>query len=275
MGEVPVVTLNNGVLMPQIGLGTAKVTDEEAGAVVQSALEMGYRSIDTAKDYGNERGVGLGLRAAAIPRDQLFITTKVWNADHGLKEAKAAFEASLERLGLEYLDLYLVHWPVPSQDRYVETWSALEELYSARRVRAIGVSNFEPHHLARLLEHALVTPAVNQVELHPRLQQKELTALHAKLGIATEAWSPFAKGRSVLEPGVVSIAGRRGATPGQVVLRWHLQLGHIVIPKTVSQQRMKENLASVLLGPLDDEELQAFERLDNNGRIGPHPDEFQ
>lgn len=275
MGDIPFVTLNNGVAMPQLGLGTAKVPDSQAASVVRTALELGYRSIDTAKDYGNERGVGLAIRAAGIPRQQMFITTKVWNADHGYKKALRAFDTSLHRLELDYVDLYLIHWPVPSQDRYVETWSALEELYAAKRVRAIGVSNFEPSHLGKLLQQASVTPAVNQIELHPRLQQRTLCAMHHELGIATEAWSPFAKGRSLLEPALVSMAQRLGATPAQVILHWHIQLGHIVIPKTVTPQRMRDNLAALSLEPLDRDDLRTFESLDDDGRIGPHPNNFK
>jgi 2,5-diketo-D-gluconate reductase A len=273
--RVPVVVLNNGVVMPQLGLGVARVPDRDATAAVSAALEAGYRSIDTAKDYANEHGVGIALKESGIPRDELFVTTKVWNSDQGRTAALRAFDASLTRLGLDYVDLYLIHWPAPRQGLYTDTWLALERLYAERRVRAIGVSNFEPSHLRAVLERGSVTPAVNQIELHPRLQQEGLRALHRKYGIITEAWSPLGKGKLLSEPALKSVAERHGASPAQIILRWHLQVGNITIPKTVSPVRMRENLRAAAMGRLGDQDLAVIGGLDTNGRIGPHPDVFQ
>ncbi|MFB6724994.1 aldo/keto reductase [Kribbella sp. NPDC056345] len=271
---IPTVKLNNGVEMPQLGYGVFQVPDEETTAAVTAALEAGYRSIDTAAAYQNEAGVGKALVASGIDRSELFVTTKLWNADQGYDKALRAFDQSLGLLGLEYLDLYLIHWPAPDLDLYVDTWRALEKLLADGRVRAIGVSNFQPQHLDRLAEVAGITPAVNQVELHPFLQQEDIRAYGADFGIRTEAWSPLAKGGSLLtDPVIRALAAKHDRTPAQVVLRWHLQLGNIVIPKSVTPARIKENL-NVFDFDLSAEDLATITPLDRGERTGPHPDTF-
>lgn len=267
----PTVTLNNGIEIPQLGYGVFQVPDPETAAAVTSALEAGYRSIDTAAIYGNEAGVGQALAASGIARDELFVTTKLWNADQGYDATLKAFDASLAKLGLDFVDLYLIHWPTPARDLYRESWRAIEKLAGEGRVRAAGVSNFQPAHLRRLLDGSSLVPAVNQIELHPGLQQRELRALHAELGIATEAWSPLAQGAVLGEPVLTSIAERYGKSPAQVVLRWHLQLGNVVIPKSVTPARIHEN-ADVFDFALSDEEMTAIAGLDRGLRTGPHPD---
>ncbi|RMI39607.1 aldo/keto reductase [Streptomyces triticirhizae] len=273
MPSIPDVTLNNGVTMPQLGFGVFQVPDDETAQAVGTALEAGYRSIDTAAAYGNERGVGQALAASGIPRDQLFVTTKLWNDDQGHDRALAAFDASLERLGLDRLDLYLIHWPAPEQDRYVDTWRALERLYADGRVRAIGVSNFQVTHLQRLMDETGIVPAVNQVELHPGLPQVELRAFHREHGIATEAWSPLAKGGLLRDASLGRVAERHDVTPAQAVLRWHLQLGNVVIPKSVTPERIRQNL-DVLGFTLDEEDMATIAALESDLRTGPHPDTF-
>ncbi|WP_405740839.1 aldo/keto reductase [Streptomyces sp. NBC_00028] len=268
---IPTVTLNNGIEIPQLGFGVFQVPDPETAAAVTSALEAGYRSIDTAAIYGNEKGVGQALAASGIARDELFVTTKLWNADQGYDATLKAFDASLAKLGLDFVDLYLIHWPTPARDLYRESWRAIEKLADEGRVRAAGVSNFQPAHLRRLLDDSSLVPAVNQIELHPGLQQRELRDLHAESGIATEAWSPLAQGAVLSEPVLTSIAGRYGKSPAQVVLRWHLQLGNVVIPKSVTPARIREN-ADVFDFALTDEELTAIAGLDRGLRTGPDPD---
>ena len=271
---IPTLTLNNGVEMPQLGFGVFQVPPDETAAAVGEALRAGYRSIDTATAYGNEEGVARAVRESGIPRDELFITTKLWNDDHGYDKALRACEASLERLGIERLDLYLIHWPTPARDDYVETWRALEKLLADGRTRAIGVSNFQPAHLRRLVDETGTVPAVNQIELHPYLQQAELRGTHGDLGIATEAWSPLAKGGDLLGEHVVTeIAGAHGRTPAQVVLRWHVQLGNVVIPKSVTPSRIKENI-DVFGFTLDTEDLAAISALNEDRRLGPDPSTF-
>ncbi|MCW8380583.1 aldo/keto reductase [Streptomyces justiciae] len=267
----PTVTLNNGIEIPQLGFGVFQVPDPETAAAVTSALEAGYRSIDTAAIYGNEAGVGQALAASGIARDELFVTTKLWNADQGYDATLKAFDASLAKLGLDFVDLYLIHWPTPARDLYRESWRAIEKLAGEGRVRAAGVSNFQPAHLRRLLDDSSLVPAVNQIELHPGLQQRELRALHTELGIATEAWSPLAQGAVLGEPVLTSIAERYGKSPAQVVLRWHLQLGNVVIPKSVTPARIREN-ADVFDFALTDEEMTAIAGLDRGLRTGPDPD---
>jgi diketogulonate reductase-like aldo/keto reductase len=268
---VPTVTLNNGVEIPQLGFGVFQVPDAETTAAVSAALEAGYRSIDTAAIYGNEAGVGAALASSGIAREDLFVTTKLWNADQGYDATLRAFDASLAKLGLDHVDLYLIHWPTPARDLYRETWQAIEKLAADGRIRAAGVSNFQPAHLRRLLEGSALVPAVNQIELHPGLQQRELRSLHAELGIATEAWSPLAQGAVLGEPALTKIAERHGKSPAQVVLRWHLQLGNVVIPKSVTPARIRENL-DVFDFVLDDEEMSAIATLDRGLRTGPDPD---
>ncbi|MEV1048114.1 aldo/keto reductase [Streptomyces sp. NPDC049916] len=273
MSTVPTVTLNNGVSIPQLGFGVFQVPDDETTAAVTGALEAGYRSVDTAAAYGNEAGVGRALAESGIPREELFVTTKLWNTDQGYDATLAAFDASLAALGLDHVDLYLIHWPVPAHDLYPETWRALERLAAEGRVRAAGVSNFQPAHLRRLLETGTLVPAVNQVELHPGLQQTGLRAFHAEHGIATEAWSPLAQGALLTEDALVSIAERHGKTPAQAVLRWHLQLGNIVIPKSVTPERIRQNI-DVFDFELSAEEMDAVAALDRGMRTGPDPDTF-
>ncbi|NEA41544.1 aldo/keto reductase [Streptomyces sp. SID11385] len=269
----PTVTLHNGVLMPQLGFGVFQVPDEETTAAVASALEAGYRSVDTAAVYGNERGVGRALASSGVPREELFVTTKLWNDDQGYDTTLRAFDASLDKLGLEYTDLYLIHWPAPARDRYVDTYRALEKLLADGRTRAIGVSNFQPAHLDRLVAETGVVPVVNQVELHPGLQQRALRAAHAGLGIATEAWSPLAQGALLKDDALAALAARHDRTPAQIVLRWHLQSGNIVIPKSVTPARIRENL-DVFGFTLSDEDMAAVDALDRGLRTGPHPDEL-
>ncbi|MFD4258554.1 aldo/keto reductase [Streptomyces sp. NPDC058534] len=271
--KVPPIILNNGVEMPQLGFGVWQVPDDEAETAVVQALEAGYRSIDTAAIYGNEEGTGRGLAASGVAREDLFVTTKLWNSDQGYDTTLRAFDASLAKLGLEYLDLYLIHWPMPAKERYVDTYKAFEKLLADGRVRAIGVSNFLPEHLERLTGETSVVPAVNQIELHPHLQQHASREVHAEQGIATEAWSPLGSGKGILEiPAIVAIAQKHDRTPAQVVLRWHLQLGNVVIPKSVTPSRIKENI-DVFGFTLDTEDLAAISALNEDRRLGPDPAE--
>ncbi|MFD5897380.1 MULTISPECIES: aldo/keto reductase [unclassified Streptomyces] len=271
MTSVPTVTLNNGVTMPRLGFGVFQVPDEETTAAVGTALAAGYRSIDTAAVYGNERGVGRAIAESGLDRDELFITTKLWNADQGHDATLAAFDVSLEKLGLDHVDLYLIHWPAPARNLYSETWRALEKLLAGGRTRAIGVSNFRPEHLERLLGGASIVPAVNQIELHPGLQQRESRDFHTRHGIVTEAWSPLAQGAVLDDEPVTSIAAKHGRSPAQVVLRWHLQTGNVVIPKSVTETRIRENL-DVFGFELDPREIDAITALDRGMRTGPDPD---
>nr|WP_157528887.1 aldo/keto reductase [Kibdelosporangium sp. MJ126-NF4]CEL20656.1 oxidoreductase of aldo/keto reductase family, subgroup 1 [Kibdelosporangium sp. MJ126-NF4]CTQ89568.1 oxidoreductase of aldo/keto reductase family, subgroup 1 [Kibdelosporangium sp. MJ126-NF4] len=270
MPDIPTIKLNNGVTMPQLGLGVWQVPDGDTASVVTTALEAGYRSIDTATAYGNEEGVGKAV--ADFPREQLFVTTKLDNSDQGYDEALRAFDKSMTLLGLDYLDLYLIHWPMPKTDRYVETWKALIRLADEGRVTAIGVSNFQPSHLERIINETGRVPAVNQIELHPFLQQNELRHLHTRLGIATEAWSPLASGGDLLtHPTIVAIGKRIGRTPAQVVLRWHLQLGNVVIPKSVTPERIAQNI-DVVDFELAESDMAELSTLDKGHRTGPDPD---
>lgn len=274
MTTTPTIALNNGVKIPQLGFGVFQVPDDETATAVGHALDAGYRSIDTAAAYGNEKGVGDAIAASGLPREELFVTTKLWNDDQGYDATLAAFEASLSKLGLDQIDLYLIHWPTPARDRYLDTWRALERLLAEERVRAIGVSNFQPAHLRRLMDESGIVPAVNQIELHPRFPQRELRAVHAEHGIATEAWSPLAQGGALLaDPVITGLAERYGRTPAQIVLRWHLQLGNIVIPKSVTPQRIRENI-DVFGFTLDEADVAAVSALDDGTRIGPDPDTF-
>ncbi|WP_016692226.1 aldo/keto reductase [Rhodococcus rhodochrous] len=270
---IPTVTLNNGVEIPQLGFGVFQIPEDETTAAVSAALETGYRHIDTAAIYGNEAGVGRALADSGLSRDELFITTKVWNSDQGYDATLRAFDTSLAALGLDRLDLYLIHWPTPARDLYADTWRALERLVEEGRLRAAGVSNFQPAHLQRLLDGSSLAPTINQIELHPGLQQSELRAFHAEHGIATEAWSPLAQGAVLDDESITSIAGRTGKSPAQVVLRWHLQLGNVVIPKSVTPSRIRENF-EVFDFELTDEDMSTIAGADRDLRTGPHPDQF-
>ncbi|MFF9277235.1 aldo/keto reductase [Streptomyces griseosporeus] len=272
--KVPPITLNNGVEMPQLGFGVWQVPDDEAERAVATALQAGYRSIDTAAIYGNEEGTGRAIAASGLPREDVFVTTKLWNSDQGYDSTLRAFDTSLAKLGLDYVDLYLIHWPLPGRGRYVDTYKAFEKLHADGRIRAIGVSNFLPEHLERLIAETSVIPAVNQIELHPYLQQRAAREYHAEQGIATEAWSPLGSGKGLLEvPAIVAIARKHDRTPAQVVLRWHLQTGNIVIPKSVTPSRIEENI-SVFDFSLDDEDLAAISALNEDRRLGPDPAAF-
>ncbi|KIO57177.1 hypothetical protein B4064_0158 [Caldibacillus thermoamylovorans] len=268
------ITLNNGLKMPQLGFGVWQVSDEQATPAVKKALEVGYRSIDTAMIYGNEKGVGRAIKESNVPREELFITTKVWNADHGYENTLKAFDASLERLGLDYIDLYLIHWPTPKYDQYVDTYKAMEKIYKDGRAKAIGVCNFDIEHLERLLNECEVVPVVNQVERHPYFQQRELQDFCEKHHIIIEAYSPLMNGKDVLNDSVVKeIAKAYGKTAAQVILRWHLQTGVITIPKSVTSSRIEENF-DVFDFELTAEDMEKMTALDRNLRIGAVPSEF-
>jgi 2,5-diketo-D-gluconate reductase A len=275
---VPTIPLNNGVEIPQLGFGVYQVPPEETADVVGTALESGYRHIDTAEMYGNEKGVGEAIARAqdrsGIDRGEVFVTSKLNNGFHRRDDALRAFDQSLADLGFDQLDLFLVHWPLPGIDvDYVETWKALEEIYASGRARAIGVSNFKPHHLRRLFDATEVVPAVNQIEIHPYLAQDDVRAFGAEHGIVTEAWSPIAQGKVLGDPVVTAIAERLGRTPAQVVLRWHVQRGDVVFPKSVSRERMAENFA-LFDFELGTEDMAAITGLDRGERTGPDPDTF-
>jgi 2,5-diketo-D-gluconate reductase A len=243
MSTVPTIALNNGVSIPQLGFGVYQVPPEDTKKATLTALEVGYRHIDTAEMYRNEKGVGEALRESGLDRSEVFVTSKLNNGFHAHDDAMAAFDESLEVLGFDYLDLFLIHWPLPGIDiDFVETWQALEEIYRSGRAKAIGVSNFQPNHLRRLVQETEIVPAVNQIEVHPYLTNDEVRAVDAELGIATEAWSPIAQGLVLDDPVVTGIAKAHERTPAQVVLRWHIQRGDVAIPKTVSPVRMRENL---------------------------------
>lgn len=270
---VPALTLANGVGLPQLGFGTFQVPPGETAKAVRTALEAGYRSIDTARLYRNEAAVGEAVRDCGLPREELFITTKLWNTDQGHDRTLRAFDTSLAELGLDYLDLYLIHWPATKRAAYVDSWRALEKLYADGRVRAIGVSNFQISHLRRLAEASDLVPAVNQVELHPYLTQPDLRAYHAEHGIVTEAWSPLAQGALLDDPMITTLAEKYGKSPAQVVLRWHLQLGTVAIPKSVTPWRIRENL-DIFDFELASDDVAAIGDLDAGHRTGPDPDVF-
>ncbi|MFD3310403.1 aldo/keto reductase [Streptomyces sp. NPDC058656] len=257
--------------MPQLGFGVWQVPDDEAERAVATALEAGYRSIDTAAIYGNEKGTGRGLAGSGVARKDLFVTTKLWNADQGYDSTLRAFDASLEKLGLDYVDLYLIHWPMPAKGKYIDSYKAFEKLYADGRAKSIGVSNFLPEHLEKLIGATSVIPAVNQIELHPHLQQHATREYHAEQGIATEAWSPLGSGKGLLEvPAIVAIAQKHNRTPAQIVLRWHIQLGNVVIPKSVTPSRIKENI-NVFDFSLDTEDIAAISALNEDRRVGSDP----
>jgi diketogulonate reductase-like aldo/keto reductase len=273
MTSVPVVTLNDGKHIPQLGFGVWQVPDHEVVPVVEAALAAGYRSIDTAAAYGNEAGVGAAVAASAIPRDELFITTKLWNTEHGYDATLHALRQSLDRLKLDYLDLYLIHWPVAGSEQYIDSWKAFGQARSDGLIKSIGVSNFHQSHLRRLFEETDIVPAVNQIELHPNLPQAELRAFHAEHDIATEAWSPLGQGNLLADPTLGTVAQRYGKSVAQIILRWHIQLGNIVIPKSVTPERIRQNI-DVFDFELTDDDLSTIASLDNGHRYGPDPDTF-
>lgn len=274
----PTLALHDGARIPQLGLGVYKVPDSETADLVAGALQLGYRHVDTAALYENERGVGEGIRRSGLPREEVFVTTKVWNDAHGLDETRRAFDVSMSELGLDVLDLYLIHWPAPRQNRFVDAWRAMIALRDEGRVRSIGVSNFEPHHVQRLIDETGVVPVVNQVELHPRLPQHEVRAFDADHGIVTESWSPLARGQ-VLEAGsrdalvLGRIGERYGRSAAQVALRWHVQQGLVVIPKSTSLSRVAQN-AELFDWELDADDMVAIAGLESGARTGRHPDEL-
>ncbi|WP_405422182.1 aldo/keto reductase [Streptomyces erythrochromogenes] len=280
MNQVPAIKLNNGTLMPQLGFGVWQVPDAEAERTVGTALEAGYRSIDTAAIYGNEKGTGKAVAASGLPREELFVTTKLWNGPKqtwGRDEVLRAFDDSLTKLGLDHVDLYLIHWPRPMRDDFVAIWKTFEEIAASGRAKAVGVSNFRTEDLDRIAAESALVPAVNQVELHPLHPQAALRAEHAARGIVTEAWSPLGQGKELLTlPAVTAIAGAHGRSAAQVVLRWHLQHGIVVIPKSVTPARIRENL-DVFGFELDASEMAALDALGAGAagrRIGPDPAEF-
>jgi 2,5-diketo-D-gluconate reductase A len=270
----PTLTLDDGQVIPQLGLGVWQIPDDETAAVVRAAIDAGYRSIDTAALYHNERGVGAGVRGAPVPREELYVATKLWHDSHAYDAALRAFDASLARLGLAYVDLYLIHWPAPRQNRYVDAWKALVRLREEGRARSIGVSNFNRDHIERIVDATGVVPAVNQVELHPRFQQRALRAFHAERGIATESWSPLGQGELLAEPAIAAIARKHGKTPAQAIIRWHLDEGLVVIPKSSRAARVRENFA-VFDFTLDADDRAAIAALDSrDGRMGFDPATF-
>ncbi|MBV9852270.1 MAG: aldo/keto reductase [Armatimonadetes bacterium] len=272
---VPTLTLNNGVEIPQVGLGVFQTQEgAEVERAVSAALEAGYRLIDTAAIYGNEAGVGKAMKASGLPREEIFLTTKLWNAHHAYEDALRAFDESLARLDCGgYVDLYLIHWPLPMEGKYTEAWKALEHLYAQKRVRAIGVSNFKPAHLETLLRQAQVVPAVNQIELHPLLQQKETRDVCRQQGIVVESYSPLmqAGGEAMTHPIITELAQKYGKTPAQVILRWHVQSGFIVIPKSARPERIRENIALFDFA-LSADDMHRIEGMDQGKRIGADPD---
>jgi len=270
---VPKIALHDGVEIPQLGFGVFQVPPAETQETVELALEAGYRHVDTAAAYRNEAGVGAAIVASGLPREEVFVTTKLWNSEQGYESTLAAFDASLVRLGLDAVDLYLIHWPVPSAELFVETWRAFERVHEEGRARTIGVSNFRIEDLERLDSETDTRPTINQIELHPRFQQAELRRWQAERGIATEAWSPLAQGELLDDETIVAIAERHGKTPAQAILRWHLQIGNVAIPKSVTPERIRENL-DVFDFELSEDDLLAIERLDSSGRIGPDPSTF-
>lgn len=273
MMTVPGITLNNGLRIPQLGFGVWQVPDEAVVEAVSHALAAGYRSIDTAAAYGNEEGVGEALRRSGLQREEVFVTTKLANPDQGYDATLRAFDASLERLGLNVLDLYLIHWPLPQRNLYVPTWKALEHLYAEGRVRAIGVCNFQRSHLERVMQEGGIAPMINQVELHPLLTQEKLRAFDSDHNIATEAWSPLGQGELLGHPLITELARARGRTPAQILLRWHIQLGNVVIPKSATPERIRSNF-EVFDFELSEEEVDRISALNQNHRFGPNPDDF-
>ena len=273
MSQVPTVTLNDGNTIPQLGFGVWQVSSDDIVGSVSKALEVGYRHIDTAAIYGNEEGVGRAIAESGIPRDELFITTKLWNSEHEHDLALKAIEESLTKLGLDKVDLYLIHWPAPGNDKFLEAWLALEDIQRQGLTRSIGVSNFQVDHLRLIQARGTVVPAVNQIEVHPTFTQKPLILENDELDIRTEAWSPLGLGEDLAHPTIVQLAERAGRTPAQVIIRWHLQQGRIVFPKSVTPSRIEENF-NVLDFTLSDSDLEAIDAINHENRIGGHPDKL-
>jgi 2,5-diketo-D-gluconate reductase A len=273
MPAVPTIRLNNGVEIPQLGFGVFQIEPEQTREATLMALEVGYRHIDTAEMYGNEKQVGEAVRDSDVARDEVFVTSKLDNGFHAFDDALHAFDQTLKALEFDYVDLFLIHWPLPKVGNYVDTWRALEEIYRSGRARAIGVSNFQPHHLRRLQDETEITPAVNQIEVHPYLVQDEVRAYDAERGIATEAYSPIAQGLVLDDPTMVGIAERLDRTPAQVTLRWHIQRGDIVFPKSVTRERVEENL-DIFDFELSDDDMAAITGLNRDERTGQDPDTF-
>ena len=273
MAAVPGITLNNGAQIPQLGFGTFQIPPEETRATTLAALEAGYRHIDTAEMYGNEKEVGQAVRDSGLDRADVFVTSKLNNGAHAYDDALKAFDRTMEELGLEHLDLFLIHWPLPDKGDFVETWRAMEEIYRSGRAKSIGVSNFQPHHLRRLLESSVVVPAVNQIEVHPYLTQDSVRAFGAEHDIATEAWSPIAQGKVLDDPVIARIAQRVGKSTAQVTLRWHLQRGDIVFPKSATRKRIEENF-DLFDFELTEGDIGEISALNRDERTGPDPDRF-
>jgi 2,5-diketo-D-gluconate reductase A len=272
--SVPVLDLNDGNKAPQLGFGVFQIPDGETADAVASALAAGYRSLDTAAIYKNEAGVRQGIERSGVARGDIFLTTKLWNAEQGFDSTLKAFDTSVNKLGTDYVDMYLIHWPTPRRDLYVDTWKAFIRLRDEGRIRSIGVSNFQPAHLERLVTETGVVPVVNQIELHPDFAQRDVVAANTKLKIITESWSPLGQGGDLLKnDALVAIGKTHGKTPAQVVIRWHVQLGHMVIPKSVTPERIKANI-DVFDFELSTDEMKAIDGLDAGNRMGPHPDEL-
>jgi len=274
MSDVPGIDLNNGTVIPQLGFGVFQIDPSDTAETVLTAFEAGYRHIDTAQMYGNEAEVGEAIAKSGLKRDELWITTKCNNSNHGYDDSQRALDESLQKLGLDAVDLYLIHWPLPGKDLYVETWKGLEKAHEDGKSRAIGVSNFQPHHLDRLLEETETVPAINQIELHPRMQQAALRSYHERHGIRTEAWSPIGQGKGLLDaPELAEIAQAHGKSAAQVVLRWHIQIGNIIFPKSVTPDRIREN-KDIFDFELTHEEMQKIDGMEKAERLGPDPDTF-
>jgi 2,5-diketo-D-gluconate reductase A len=273
MSVVPMIALNDGTSIPQLGFGVFQIDPAETRAATLTALEIGYRHIDTAEMYRNEKGVGEAVASSGIPREEIYVTSKLNNGFHAPADAVTAFETSLTTLGFDYLDLFLIHWPMPAVLDYVETWKAMEQILATGRVRSIGVSNFQPAHLQRLFDETSIVPVINQIEVHPYLTQDDVRAFNTEHKIATEAWSPIAQGGVLNDPVITAIAARVGKSAAQVTLRWHIQRGDIVFPKSVTRNRVQENF-ELFDFVLADDEIASITALNRNERTGPNPDEF-